>query len=107
MSFQVGIGSLGETVFFQVGLCTPLQTMNTHYGSENEYLSLKAVSRGMFVLNDRVNLKVFVIIDNFAELSGFLVDTSYQGSYYKKMTDFELDEKVSSFQTLSLLIKCS
>ena len=25
MSFQVGIGSL--TVFFQVGLCTPLQTM--------------------------------------------------------------------------------
>ena len=28
MSFQVGIGSLGETVFFQVGLCTPLQTMN-------------------------------------------------------------------------------
>ena len=27
MSFQVGIGSLGGTVFFQVGLCTPLQTM--------------------------------------------------------------------------------
>ena len=23
MSFQVGIGSLGGTVFFQVGLCTP------------------------------------------------------------------------------------
>ena len=28
MSFQVGIGSLGGTVFFQVGLCTPLRTMN-------------------------------------------------------------------------------
>ena len=28
MSFQMGIGSLGGTVFFQVGLCTPLQTMN-------------------------------------------------------------------------------
>ena len=27
MSFQVGIGSLGETLFFQVGLCTPLQAM--------------------------------------------------------------------------------
>ena len=27
MSFQVGIGSLGVTVFFQVGLCTPLRTM--------------------------------------------------------------------------------
>ena len=27
MSFQVGIGSLVGTVFFQVGLCTPLQAM--------------------------------------------------------------------------------
>ena len=27
MSFQVGIGSLGGTVSFQVGLCTPQQTM--------------------------------------------------------------------------------
>ena len=27
MSFQVGIGSLGGTAFFQVGPCTPLQTM--------------------------------------------------------------------------------
>ena len=27
MSFQVGIGSLGETLFFQVGFCTSLQTM--------------------------------------------------------------------------------
>ena len=27
MSFQVGIGSLGGTVFFQVGLCIPLRTM--------------------------------------------------------------------------------
>ena len=26
MSFQVEIGSLGGTVFFQVGLCTPLRT---------------------------------------------------------------------------------
>ena len=30
MSFQVGIGPLGGTVFFQVGLCTPLQTMVPH-----------------------------------------------------------------------------
>ena len=30
MSFQVGIGSLGGTVFFQVGLCTPLRTMNLY-----------------------------------------------------------------------------
>ena len=28
MSFQVVIGSLGGTVMFQVGLCTPLRTMN-------------------------------------------------------------------------------
>ena len=27
MSFQVGTGSLGGNVFFQVGLCTPLWTM--------------------------------------------------------------------------------
>ena len=27
MSFQVGIGSLGGTMFFQVRLCTPLRTM--------------------------------------------------------------------------------
>ena len=27
MAFQVGMGSLGRTVFFQVGLCTPLRTM--------------------------------------------------------------------------------
>ena len=30
MSFQVGIGSLGGTVFFQVGLRTPLQTMSVN-----------------------------------------------------------------------------
>ena len=28
MSFQVVIGSLGGTVLFQVGLCTPLWTMD-------------------------------------------------------------------------------
>ena len=28
MSFQVEIGFLGGIVFFQVGLCTPLQTMD-------------------------------------------------------------------------------
>ena len=27
MLFQVGIASLGGTVFFQVGLCSPLRTM--------------------------------------------------------------------------------
>ena len=27
MSFQVGICYLGGTMFFQVGLCTPLRTM--------------------------------------------------------------------------------
>ena len=31
MSFQVGIGSLGGTVFFKVGLCTPLQTMGYYH----------------------------------------------------------------------------
>ena len=30
MLFQVGIGSLGGNVFFQVGLCTPLQTMASY-----------------------------------------------------------------------------
>ena len=28
MLYKVGIGSLGGTVFFQVGLCTPQQTMS-------------------------------------------------------------------------------
>ena len=32
ISFQVGIGFLGGTVFFQVGLCTPLRTMICRYG---------------------------------------------------------------------------
>ena len=30
MSFQVGIGSLGGTVFFQVGLFTSLRTLNLY-----------------------------------------------------------------------------
>ena len=30
MSFQGGIGSLGEAVLFQMGLCNPLQTMCTN-----------------------------------------------------------------------------
>ena len=30
MSFQVAIGSLGGTMFFQAGRCTPLRTMNLH-----------------------------------------------------------------------------
>ena len=30
MSFQVGIDSLGGTVFFQVGLYTPLRTMTKY-----------------------------------------------------------------------------
>ena len=34
MSFQMGIGSLGGTVFFQVGLCTPLQIMERGGGSD-------------------------------------------------------------------------
>ena len=36
MSFQVGIGSLGGTVFFQVGLCTPLRTMGCPCGMQKE-----------------------------------------------------------------------
>ena len=35
MSFQVGIGSLGRTVFFQVVLCTPLGTMVFFVNSEH------------------------------------------------------------------------
>ena len=37
MSFQVGIGSLGGTVFFQVGLCTPLQTIGVILFSHSSY----------------------------------------------------------------------
>ena len=29
--FQVGISSLGGIVFFRVGLCTPLRTVNRQY----------------------------------------------------------------------------
>ena len=36
MSFQVGIGSLGGTVFFQVGLYTPLRTMTSFMHWYNE-----------------------------------------------------------------------
>ena len=31
MSFQLGIGSLSGTVFFRVGLCTPLRTMRSFF----------------------------------------------------------------------------
>ena len=55
MSFQGGIGSLGGTVFFQVGLCTPLQTMvwketidmkgvNSHLNNSNLFLDEKISS---------------------------------------------------------------
>ena len=40
MSLQVGIGSLGGTVFFQVGLCTPLRTMNCRIHVLDEALLL-------------------------------------------------------------------
>ena len=39
MSFQVGIGSLGGTVFFQVGLCTPLRTMEICSQNEKWFLT--------------------------------------------------------------------
>ena len=44
MSFQVGSGSLGGAMFFQVGLCTPLRTMHYSYfcfflpGSQNRFI---------------------------------------------------------------------
>ena len=38
MPFQMEIGSLGEVVIFQVGLCTPLQTMVCLYYKENVIL---------------------------------------------------------------------
>ena len=31
MLFWVGIGSVGGTVFFQVGLCPNLETMSEHF----------------------------------------------------------------------------
>lgn len=68
---------------------------------------LKSLSRGEFVLNDRFSLKVFVIIDHIAELGGLLVDTSYQGSYFKMIPDPKLNKNMSDFWTLSSLIKCS
>ena len=39
MSFQVGIGYLGGTVFFQVGLWTPLRTMSQGGNEKWELIS--------------------------------------------------------------------
>ena len=43
MSFQVGIGFLGGTVFFQVGLCTPLQTMVLSMSEVSNFISDKRI----------------------------------------------------------------
>ena len=40
MSFQVGIGSLGGTVFFQMGLRTPLRTMIVNASNNTKRVSL-------------------------------------------------------------------
>ena len=66
MPFQVGIGSLGGTVFFLVGLCTPLQTM--------VWFLRYVVQRTEF----------FVILDHF--LPFYLPNTSKYKIFIKKKT---------------------
>ena len=51
MSFQVGIGSLGGTVLFQVALCTPLWTMDMIKIKREAVNSFKATFYKRFVGN--------------------------------------------------------
>ena len=58
MSFQVGIGSLGGTVFFQVGLCTPLRTMSikmSWYSVSSFFLFRTNCKKGYLNENDLLN----------------------------------------------------
>ena len=48
MSFQAGIGSVGGSVFFQVGLCTPLQTMRMIRENSKRYGRVPAMVKGSF-----------------------------------------------------------
>ena len=67
MSFLVGIGSLGGTLFFQVGLCTPLQIIHCLQSFILLFASLlwsvdvKNSHKNFIVLKNhpRPNLKVF------------------------------------------------
>ena len=43
MSFQVGIDSLGGTMFFQAEFCTPLQTMVVGLDMVTNILNIKSV----------------------------------------------------------------
>ena len=46
MSFQAGIGSVGGSVFFQVGLCTPLGTMKMIRENSKRYRRVPAMVKG-------------------------------------------------------------
>ena len=43
MSFQLGIDSLGGTMFFQGELCTPLQTMVVGLDMVTNILNIKSI----------------------------------------------------------------
>ena len=46
MSFQVGIGSLSGSVFFQLGLCTPLRTMKMICENSKRYGRVPTMLKG-------------------------------------------------------------
>ena len=46
MSFQAGIGSVGGSVFFQMGLCTPLGTMKMIRENSKRYRRVPAMVKG-------------------------------------------------------------
>ena len=46
MSFQARIGSVGGSVFFQVGLCTPLRTMKMIRENSKGYRRVPAMCKG-------------------------------------------------------------
>ena len=52
MSFQVGIVGVGGTVFFQVGVCTPLRTPNSNTRRRCEICSkLTIKTPSVFIVN--------------------------------------------------------
>ena len=46
MSFQAGIGAVGGSVFFQVGLCTPLRTMKMIRKDSKGYRRVPTMVKG-------------------------------------------------------------
>ena len=61
MPFQVGIGFLGGTVFFQVGPCTPLETMKVLTRNVYNILYIYIIHMHIYTYFDTHILSVLIL----------------------------------------------